>query len=49
MEIREDIYYEYLDSIQKLSKTAIQIYKKLYLPNKENSDKKDNIIKISLI
>ena len=35
LEIREDVFYEYLNSIQKLSKTAIQIYRKLYLPSKE--------------
>ena len=33
--INDDIFYEFLDSIQKLSKTAIQIYYKLYLPSKE--------------
>ena len=33
--IGDDIFYEYLDSLQKLSKTAIQIYYKLYLPSKE--------------
>ena len=33
--IPEDIFYEYLNSIQKLSKTATQIYYKLYLPSNE--------------
>ena len=33
--IPDDIFYEYLDSIQKISKIAIQIYYKLYLPSKE--------------
>ena len=33
--IQDNIFYEYLNSLQKLSKTAIQIYYKLYLPSKE--------------
>ena len=33
--ISDDNFYEYLDSIKKISKTAIQIYYKLYLPSKE--------------
>ena len=33
--IHEDIFYEYLNSIQKLSKTATQIYYKLFLPSNE--------------
>ena len=33
--IQEDIFYEYLDSLQKFSKIAIQIYYKLYLPRNE--------------
>ena len=33
--IRDDIFYECLDSLQKISKTAIQIYYKLYIPSKE--------------
>ena len=31
----DDKFYEYLDSIKKISKTAIQIYYKLFLPSKE--------------
>ena len=31
----EDIFYEYIDALQKISKTAIQIYYKLFLPSKE--------------
>ena len=31
----DDVFYEYLDSLQKISKIAIQIYYKLYLPSKE--------------
>jgi hypothetical protein len=34
-QISDDNFYEYLDSIKKISKTAIQIYYKLYLPSKE--------------
>ena len=34
-QIPDGTFYEYLDYIQKLSKMAIQIYYKLYLPSKE--------------
>ena len=34
-QIKDEIFYEFLDSIKKISKVAIQIYYKLYLPSKE--------------